>query len=515
MLALPRLIRAVACASLSLLAACGTTDPSDPGHPGIRFVAIPSAPDTVEAQPVQALVAELRDDNGNPMPGVVVRFEAQPPDTASKRGSAAVCPLRFVRCDGSPSMIDTTDNLGRAQATLNLGTIPGTAAVLVIAPTLNKTDMARFTVLPGAAARVRVAYADTALDIGGTATLRATVVDRFNNPRAEVATLSTGNANAITFNAATGVISASQMGTQYVFARFGTLTDSTSVRVVPSGRLVVWSELSGAVQLVNLNGSNLRTVVAKAMSDGGVFPHFDASRQRITLLTGVLPSGFGGQATKVVVVDTAGVSSRDVVGSFVNASAARQLADGTLLIVAQKSVGEPNALFRVAADNSLTLLGLLPELEYQYGEADISPDGSRVAFLARTSATRELRMLTVATGVITKLAFNARTPRWSSQGDRIAFLVPLAGGNTSAGGTACIVNPNDGSIRVLGLPAFAPGIAWSPDGTYLIGSLTSVNAQGAAQTGLRLLRVTDGASVILRFRNALGVNEVYTQPDWR
>lgn len=55
----------------------------------------------------------------------------------------------------------------------------------------------------------------------------------------------------------------------------------------------------------------------------------------------------------------------------------------------------------------------------------------------------------------------------------------------------------------------APVIA-APDGNYLIGR-SSVEPSGV----LRVVRISDGANVTLRFPGAQGVLDDYYQPDWR
>ena len=54
------------------------------------------------------------------------------------------------------------------------------------------------------------------------------------------------------------------------------------------------------------------------------------------------------------------------------------------------------------------------------------------------------------------------------------------------------------------------GLAWSPEGNYLIGR-SSVSPSGV----LRVVRISDGANVTLRFPGAQGVLDDYYQPDWR
>jgi hypothetical protein len=410
---------------------------------------------------------------------------------------------------------DTTDDQGRAKAIVRFGSVAGLAVVRLVVPVLNLTDSATYTVMPGGAVAVRASPVDTALDIGATATLRGRLVDRFNNTRPEPTTITAGPGSAISFDAAARTVTALDIGTQWLFTRYNSLVDSTSVRVVPSGRLVVWSSLEQTVRLVNLNGSGERTLVSGVASDLGAFPRFDPTRQHVTLHSAT-QNGYGSPDV-VIVVDTTGSPRRDIPAAigFNMVIATRQLADGTVLVVGQRSLDTShpgNSLWRVAADNTITFLVSVPELASTYGGADISHDGTKVAYVATTpSYALELRILDVSSGSTTLLDASTATyaPRWSAQDDRLAYLVPLTiGSSPPYGGTAVIVNADGTGRRTLGSDLFSPGISWSPDGTYIVG-------RDGGGLGMRVLRVSDGSTVILRFSSATGCCHDYWQPDWR
>ena len=478
--------------------------------------------DTIDAQPLQALVVEVRGLEGKLASGAIVRFEAQPPADTSRRYEPAiyVCALTAPTCGlgggygYTAFTVDTADAKGQAKAIVRLGRVAGRAVVRLSVPELGLVDSATFTVTPGAPAKVLALAADTALDVGATAKLSGRVVDRYGNLRPEVPTLSAGAGTAVTVDGATGIVTGRDMGTQWVFARYAALADSTSVRVVPTGRLVVWDAWQQVVRLVNLNGSDVSTIVSQVHSDLGVFPRFDATRRHVTLHTGDV--SHGGQPSTVVVVDTTGVSRRDIgpASGFTTIVAVRQLADGTLLVVGRRDVDASstvNGLWLVDAGNTVTLLAALPGMALSYGGADVSHDGTRVAYLADgPSLTFELRVLTVSSGAITVLEPNARSPRWSSQGDRVAYLVPSGVFSGDNHGVAVVTNADGTGRRDLGSAEFSPGLAWSPDGKYLVG-----RSSRYFYPYLRLLRVSDGASVELRFISPERHYEDYYQPDWR
>jgi hypothetical protein len=279
------------------------------------------------------------------------------------------------------------------------------------------------------------------------------------------------------------------------------------VRVVPSGRLVVWSPFDRAVLLVNINGKNDRTIVSNVSSNFGAFPQFDRTGQHITVHTAT--DAYGGPSNDLIIVDTTGASRRDI--GFSAIMATRYLADGTVLVVATSDIEAfpPSfALWRVATDNTVTFLAALPELDITYGGADISHDGTRVAYVTNYGLPGELRVLEVSSGSMAVLDDQASSPRWSAQDDRLVYLTPP---NASAPYAAIVtvINANGSARRVLESAEFDHGVAWSPDGIYVIGRRT-------AEQELRVIRVSDLTAVSLHFPPPQsGCCNDYRQPDWR
>jgi hypothetical protein len=71
-------------------------------------------------------------------------------------------------------------------------------------------------------------------------------------------------------------------------------------------------------------------------------------------------------------------------------------------------------------------------------------------------------------------------------------------------GGIAVAQADGGGARQLTTERLSPGIAWSPDGAYLLARAADFNA-----SGLRLVRVADGTSLPVR----LGVD--LFQPSWR
>lgn len=495
-------------ASALLLACHGGDNPILPPFSGIRAVAGAGTTDTVNAVQKQALVVEVRDADGKVVQGAVVRFEAQPPSDTLRRNEPAiyVCSLSAPSCGGyygSQFFTDTTDSEGRAKTIIRLGQVAGRAVVKLGVPELGLEDSATFTVTAGAPARVYFATSDTSLNIGQTATLAANVTDRYFNPRPELPTMSLGSGSAVTLDAGKGIVTAQDMGTQWVIARYGDMADSTSVRVIPPGRLVVWAAGAHELRLVNTDESGgSRLLLGSVGSDFGAFPHFDPSNRYVTSIRGSY--GYGGSPNTIVVVDTATLAIREVGPAlgFDVIVTARQRADGTLLAVGKRSTSTTYGLWSIASDNTVTLLADLPALQPVYDGADISQDGTKLAYLVTGSS--EIRTLDVATGTTTTVTTAGRSPRWSPNGDRLAYLVPVG----YLDGRLRIHNA-DGSEKIIDY-LYSPGLAWSSDGAYVIG-----RSSESGFAGIRLVRVSDGAFVMLRYPSGYGWYEDYYQPDWR
>src|SRR2546430_763047 len=146
------LIAGLAAAGL-ITGACGDHGTgTGPGGSSLQLLYGDGATDTVLSVPAQALVVEVRGENGVPVPGTVVRFQSLPIDSAHPFAPgvfvAAVTSTYF-----ETFVADSTDSRGRSSVLIELGTSSGAAKLLVSVPEFGLQDTARFTVLPGNAAR--------------------------------------------------------------------------------------------------------------------------------------------------------------------------------------------------------------------------------------------------------------------------------------------------------------------------------------------------------------------------
>src|SRR5437867_1450837 len=133
-----------------------------PGRSSLRLLYGDGASDTVLSMPAQALVVEVRAENGAPAQGTVVRFQALPVDSANPYSFGVyVAPLTSPNF--SLFAADSADFRGRASVLIELGFRAGAARLLVSAPEFGLQDTARFTVFPGKPTHVVVQPEDTTL----------------------------------------------------------------------------------------------------------------------------------------------------------------------------------------------------------------------------------------------------------------------------------------------------------------------------------------------------------------
>lgn len=493
-------------------------------QPGIRAAAGAGATDTVLAPLSQALVVEVRGAGGALAKGAVVRFAVAASADSSRQFEAPlyVCPLDFTTCDASGGyggvVTDTADANGRAQARVRLGTIAGPAHVVVTVPELGMKDSVPFTVQPGAPHGVHFTAGDVSVVVGGKAALKATVVDSYNNPRSGAVTYTLGASPGVaTFDAAATAVTGVDIGTTYALAQAGSSHDSVGVRVVPSGRLVVWEPGAGAVRMVNTDGSGLKTLAAPVTSSIGVFPRFSPTGALVAFQS-LLASTLNGPPQRVVVVDTSGNTRReiDLPSGLASMSQPRVLADGRVLFVGREATQSsyaplgPAGVYSVATDGTVTKFAPLANASTIVGAVDISPDGLRVAYVVDLSGLGfpgALDVLDLTNGRLAQIDAYAVSPSWSPTGDRVAFI------DESDGTLATVRADGTGRTAFTAAGRVSAGLAWSPDGVYVLGR------SGDGLTGLRAVRQRDGASVLLRFP-AGGTSSTktatdYTQPDWR
>ncbi len=104
-------------------------------------------------------------------------------------------------------------------------------------------------------------------------------------------------------------------------------------------------------------------------------------------------------------------------------------------------------------------------------DAQISPDGSRIAYVRRTGdvMTDTMRasiwLIDVASGRQSPLVQGASSPRWSPDGTRLAYVASDGSGGAAQLNVRWMAT--GASARITGLPQTPSSLAWSPDGTRI------------------------------------------------
>ena len=145
----------LAAAALLPLSGCGDGPTGTGGQrPGLNIVAGAGVTDTIGAAPAQALRVVVRDDDGRPVRGIVVRFTSM----FEPIPGGGQWPNVFVGGLATSQMgtfaADTTGGDGSASVRVQLGIMTGPAGIVVTVPEAGLVDTATFTVRSGAPAAV-------------------------------------------------------------------------------------------------------------------------------------------------------------------------------------------------------------------------------------------------------------------------------------------------------------------------------------------------------------------------
>jgi hypothetical protein len=431
------------------LAACHES--TGPGAPSLQFAGAANARDTIGARIAQALVVTVRDAAGAvPPAGTVVQFAAVV--SPAFRGEALVKPVNGAAFTGLAT--SPTDDGGQASMLIVLGTMAGTARVVVSVPTLGVVDTARFTVMPGNAYGPLVTPADTALYAGKSFTLRSGIVDRAGNPRPDPATWSAPDAG-VTVTGAGVATAGTVIGRYRIIATGMGMADTGAVSVVPPGRLAAWSGAlgTGTLTTVDVDGSN-ETALATVNNGGiGIHPAWIPGTSSVVYTTltgnvhtlyvvgpGAAPKPFFAAAPPTVTDQAEPTPSADGKWLYFSAYDTRCAANDYCVLRARVDGSAPELLVATPSRNPAP-----------------SPDGSRVAYYDNT----RIRVLDVATKTTSSWSVAGYQPAWSPDGSQIAFLDPS--------GAISLVAPDGTGARVLS-PAVVSisGPTWSPDGKWLL-----------------------------------------------
>ncbi len=471
-----------------LLTGCGDNNPGGPsGTAGLTFVSRPPAADTVDAEPLQGLVVELRDATGQPRVGVTVRFTALPVGGATQQPSMLVSAAE----SGSfgPFAAGTTNTRGRVVAVVRFGPVAGPGLIEVTAPEVGQADTVRFTVQPGGAAEIQLGPLDTTVATGQTFSVRGMVLDRYRNPRLDAVTYqAAANPTGAGTVTAAGQFSASgPFGAVKVFGSFGQARDSISISVVPVGSFAAFDGAIQAMVLMNFDGSNRRRLSTTPVSSSELEPAWNPAGTELafTYLDGIGLMQLDGTVSRLYQTQPPGLGQAywptySPTGPFLYFSGS-DLLEGGLRI------------WRMGHDGT----GLTRVTTGSFdARPSVAPNGLALCYHALDNQARVVvRVVEIATGRALGLDLPGLFPEWSPRGDLIAFVA-------ADPSELKVMAPDGTGVRTL-----APGrrhqhqpLSWSPDGEWIL-------LQG--DLGLEMVRVATG--LVLPLGSTAGLR----WPAWR
>jgi Tol biopolymer transport system component len=441
---------------IALTLSCGdSTGPSR--DPGIHIVAGANVTDTVGAVLDQALIVEVRDDDGNLAPaGTVVRFESIPVGFFGLE--AAVSPLS---AQGFGSLATPeTDAGGRAAVRVQLGFKAGPARIRIAVPELGFVDTATFTVEAGNAFGITVTPVDTLIYVGETYTVTATVIDRHLNPRDDAVTWAASATGISITNA--GVVSANQIGRYQLTATSAATPDAegiAAVSVLVPLRLAAWNPGNGRIVSQELDGTDSRTLANVVDGGIGAFPSWIPGTQNVIF------SAFDGSLQRLYVATPTGTVNpwmASLPAEMSHQAEPAPSADGNWIFfsafnTACGSAGDYCIHRATPSGAAPTLLGI----DFPSRQPAPSPDGSKVAFV-RDDFSNQIRVFDIGANAVSSWSVSGSRPSWSPTGTKIAFV---------SNGRINTVNP-DGSGIVTVTPTgefdWSGPLAWSPDGNWIL-----------------------------------------------
>jgi hypothetical protein len=447
----------------------GTGTTVKPGTPGIALLTQLPAADSIGAA-LPALEIEVRDPKGRPAAGATVQLE----------GSRRAPPVCGVPCvdqptvlfsvdgttPGAASVTLTTDAAGIARTRASVGGVPGEAGFTVLAPAFGYTAAFRLEARAGAATRIDLSPADSAVQFGNGYQLRVKVTDRLGNPPTDAVSLTTpGTALALNGGMVFGRVFGQALGRGEIVATAGAVTARAFVSVVPSAMIASTRDIAGAttIVLMQIAGGQRRTFAV---------PSHTTARGWDTYSTAlVLLYDEPGLPERISTMDVSTGAIRLVLdagaqGVVQSLDHPRFSADGQWIYFSGRTSPTSNpTLWRIRRNGTGLAQMVAQTAPYVSANApDPSPDGKRLAYSGRheeADGPNDLYLLDLATGTHTRILHEpAFSPRWSTDGRVIAFI--------AADGRPCMVQP-DGNGRQVLLDAPVRSLAgWSQYAQWLM-----------------------------------------------
>lgn len=417
--------------------------------PGVHVIA-GDVSDTVGAQPTQALVVTVRDSAGALLTGRVVRFESLEAYTSAPY----VIVEELSQNNFSYFASDTTTAAGQAAVLVAMGIRAGPAKLQVSVPEAGIVDTIVFDVAPGNATRVRLTPHDTVALVNGSIPLAAKVVDRWSNPRAEAASVS--SLTPSTCSASSTQVTGLAIGACRVEASYDALRDTLRAAVLPLARLAV-VRMHQSLGLVNTDGSGYREIMP--IFDASLAPNWSPDATRLVIYE------HDPYAAVLTVVDTMGVRlaslGQDTI--MTTATTGAFSPDGAWVYFSGRKVGGARqSIWRAYPDFTHLQQMLRVSTSFTFSTAlrpRVSADGQTVVF----DVDGKIGMLDVTTHTPTILNVQGVAPALSPDGQSIAFI--------AMPGTHLAVMNRDGSnVRILSSDGFYEWQSpqWTADGLWIM-----------------------------------------------
>ena len=375
-------------------------------------------------------------------------------------------------------------------------------------PGVFAVDTVRFTVRPGAPARLEILPRDSAVYVDRSYSIRARVLDGHGNPSAVAPTLRS-DSGAVTLTAQ-GVLTGARVGRAVVRAAFERLADSAWVSVVPRGTLAATRRPGELVQF-GLDGSDVGVLAARAVGEatwapaGGGMAFVDRSQGDYFYGGRVFVRDAGGAEAPLLADYTPYETQRTPAFSRDGAwvyFAGR--ATHTSIMRARLNGGGLEAVATPAPPGSpwYTDTSAAPDGAYHsYADPAPSPDGRYLAYsgLASCCVPWVIYVRELATGRTTKRP-GAELPKWLPGTDTLVA-------HSAAG--FVLVRPDGSTVRSVAYPAVTTlgGMLFdvAPDGRWLA---VSANIEGPSRR-IELLSLETGMRLPLAFTTDMG------SPAWR
>jgi Tol biopolymer transport system component len=496
--------RSAGCVALVVLGGCGDGIGPEPDRE-LRLTVISGAPanDTIFARLAEPLLVEVRGLDGRARSGVPVRFEVPSVETATGTRYLAALGRSATGALGAV-VTDTTNAQGRASAYLRFGSLAGEGAVRITIPDHEAHATASFTVRAGAPVKILATPRDTAVYVGGSYTLSAALVDRFDNPHPGAVTFGvpTGQVSV----SPTGVVTGLEIGRASFPARAMDLTETVEVSVVPAGTLAARATGrtvgdSVGLAVVNLDGSRFRRIVPQGIQGSEVSPdpagapRWDPSGPRFVYearsdgAPRLFVADLSGNIRRLIQTPYAAISESDPVFS----------PDGEWIYFVGGVEEYRAALWRVRPDGTAPERLAAPADDHRdFSAISISPDGTRMVYLAREWVSENPRMYVreIATGARTQIGGIAASPKWSPGGDLIAYVGTLPYGGYA--GSLRVIRLDGSGDRAVTSGDYLMGIDWSADRRFLV-AYRSQAAHTPEPMRLELVDVSSGERIPLPY----------------